>query len=145
MGTIRRPRRGSLAVWPRVRSKNETPRIRSWPSVAESKLLGFAGYKAGMTTIFITDNRKKSVTAGERIPVPVTVIECPPLRIASVRFYALPTPSAPETRVATEIFAGNDPLLTKKLPKHKKVSPDQAKAKLAKFKDKLSPFSFLFC
>ena len=43
------PRKGSVAFSPRKRVAKETPRIKAWPSNEEPKLLGLAGYKAGMT------------------------------------------------------------------------------------------------
>ena len=81
------PRRGTMQLWPRKRAKRETARVRSWPSVKETGLLGFAGYKAGMTHVLFTDNSKTSLTKGQEITSPVTIIECPPLKVASVRFY----------------------------------------------------------
>ncbi len=83
-----RPRRGSLAFSPRKRASSIVPRIRSWPDYeGEPKLLGFAGYKAGMTHVIIIDDRKNSPTYGEEIVVPVTVIECPPMKVMGIRVY----------------------------------------------------------
>ncbi len=83
-----RPRRGSLAFSPRKRASSIVPRIRSWPDYdGEPKLLGFAGYKAGMTHVIMIDDRKNSPTYGEEIVVPVTVIECPPLKVMGIRVY----------------------------------------------------------
>ena len=62
------------------------PRIKSWSNIAGAKLLGFAGYKAGMSHIRIRDN-STSTTKGQIISVPVTIIECPPLKPLSLRFY----------------------------------------------------------
>ncbi|MGM5480963.1 MAG: 50S ribosomal protein L3 [Nanobdellota archaeon] len=81
------PRHGSMQYWPRVRAKRQYPRIRSLPSSGTASLLGFAGYKAGMTQVVVRDNDKNSMTKGELISLPATVIECPPLRIASLRLY----------------------------------------------------------
>ncbi len=81
------PRRGSLRFWPRKRAKRAYARVRSWVKGNDARLLGFAGYKVGMTHIMITDNKKTSKTKGQDIRVPVTVIECPPIKVASVRFY----------------------------------------------------------
>jgi large subunit ribosomal protein L3 len=50
-------------------------------------LLGFAGYKVGMTHIIATDNKPTSLTKNEDIQIPVTVLECPPLKIAAVLVY----------------------------------------------------------
>jgi large subunit ribosomal protein L3 len=82
-----RPRRGSMAFSPRKRAKRIIPRIRAWPEGSEAKVLGFAGYKAGMTHVVMIDDRRNSPTYGEEIVVPVTVIESPPLRVAGVRAY----------------------------------------------------------
>ena len=81
------PRHGSMQVWPRKRANRPYPRIRSWLPTKETAPQGFAGYKVGMTHIMIVDNRAKSPSKGQEIAMPVTVIECPPLRIASARFY----------------------------------------------------------
>ncbi len=83
-----RPRRGSLAFSPRKRASRIVPRVRSWPDYeGEPKLLGFAGYKAGMTHVIMIDDRKNSPTYGEEIVVPVTVIECPPMKVLGIRVY----------------------------------------------------------
>jgi len=87
MGHIHRPRRGSLAFSPRKRAKSETPRISSWPTSDEPRLLGFAGYKAGMTHVMMIDDMPNSPTAGMTVSVPVTIIETPPLRVVAVRGY----------------------------------------------------------
>ena len=61
--------------------------VKSWVDLNQAKLLGFAGYKAGMTHITIKDNRSHSHTKGEQVVMPVTVIECPTLKILSLKFY----------------------------------------------------------
>lgn len=89
MPNVRMPRKGSMAYWPRKRASRIYPRIRQWSnqSFEKANLLGFAGYKVGMTHLLGTDNKKTSVTKDEEISMPVTVIECPPLKILSARFY----------------------------------------------------------
>jgi len=82
-----KPRAGSLAYAPRKRAKRETPRIHSWVDSGEVSLLGFAGYKAGMTNVLAIDNRKNSPTSGMEVFIPVTVIETPPMVVAAVRSY----------------------------------------------------------
>ena len=76
-----------MQFWPRVRSKLNYPRIRNWPGSKEAKILGFAGYKIGMTHTLINDNRQTSLTKGTDIFCPITVVECPPLKTTSIRFY----------------------------------------------------------
>ncbi len=101
MSDTKKPRKGSMAYWPRKRAKKSYPRIRGWSNKDFDKtiLLGFAGYKAGMTHIMGIDNKKTSPTTGEEICVPVTVIECPPIKIFCLRFYK---------KNAYGLFAAND-------------------------------------
>jgi large subunit ribosomal protein L3 len=87
MPTIRKPRSGSMQYWPRKRAKRHYTRVKSWAKIKEAKLLGFAGYKVGMTHAMITDNKKTSMTKNQEIFCPLTIIECPPLKSASIRFY----------------------------------------------------------
>ncbi len=75
-----------MQFWPRKRAKRIYPRTRSWPELDGTKLLGFAGYKVGMTQVSIRDNTN-SMTKGQIILVPATIIECPPLKPLSLRFY----------------------------------------------------------
>ena len=76
-----------MQFWPRVRAKYNYVRIRNWQITKETKPLGFAGYKVGMTHLMINDNRPHSLTKGTDIFCPITVVECPPLKTASIRFY----------------------------------------------------------
>lgn len=76
-----------MQVWPRKRAKREYARIRNWPESKEPRICGFSGYKVGMTHVIYTDNRKYSQTKGEDIVAPVTIIECPPLKVCGIRFY----------------------------------------------------------
>lgn len=89
MGNIRHPRHGSTQFWPRVRSAHSVARIRFWVPEPKAKLLGFVGYKAGMTHLQATDNRPKSLTKNETIFLPATIIECPPMTICGVAFYTM--------------------------------------------------------
>jgi large subunit ribosomal protein L3 len=90
MGQESRPRRGSLQFWPRKRADKVLPSV-NWKGISlansNKKLLGFIGYKVGMKSLFVKDNTADSMTKGKRIVVPATIIECPPLKILSVRFY----------------------------------------------------------
>lgn len=73
---------------PRKRAPSQVPRFASWPADGEApKLQGFAGYKAGMTHALMVDYRPKSLTTGQEVQVPVTVIETPPMKIAAIRVY----------------------------------------------------------
>lgn len=86
MGKTGGPRHGSMQFWPRKRAKRAYARVRSWPESKEPKALGFAGYKVGMAHAIVMDNRSTIKKKGE-LSYPVTILECPPLKVASVRFY----------------------------------------------------------
>lgn len=81
------PRSGSLAFVPKKRAKRIYPRISHWRNTDKLRISGFAGYKAGMFHVLIIDNKKGSPTKGEKISVPVTILDCPSLLILGVRFY----------------------------------------------------------
>ncbi len=87
MGNIRHPRRGSMQYWPRKRSRHSIARVRSWAEENKTKPLGFIGYKAGMTHLIITDNHPKSLTKGEQVMIPSTIIDCPPMTVLGIAFY----------------------------------------------------------
>jgi len=86
MASVTRPRSGSLQFWPRVRANRIYARVRRWANQDRDGILGFAGYKAGMTHVIITDT-EKTMTKGEKVTIPVTIIECPPMKPLSLRFY----------------------------------------------------------
>ncbi|MCS7097259.1 MAG: 50S ribosomal protein L3 [Candidatus Methanomethylicia archaeon] len=84
------PRRGSLAFAPRVRAKSIVPTIRSWVKV-ESKdvrILGFAGYKVGMTHVVTIENRPGTPMYGREVVRATTIIETPPLFVLGIRVYS---------------------------------------------------------
>jgi len=84
MAKTHHPRRGSLQYWPRKRARKIRPRINSWKAVEEVKLLGFLGYKAGMSHVIVKEKRGRKE---EEIFYPVTILECPPLKPLAIRFY----------------------------------------------------------
>ncbi len=83
------PRRGSLAYLPRKRAKHTVARIRFWPKITADtpRLLGFIGYKAGMTYVFTIEDRKRSPNFGKEVMRAVTIIETPPILICGIRTY----------------------------------------------------------
>ena len=83
------PKRGSLAYLPRGRVSRRIPRIRHWPvyNGKEPKVLGFAGYKAGLTHVIYIDNKKTSPQYGQEITSVATVIETPPMYVLGIRGY----------------------------------------------------------
>src|SRR4030066_1047281 len=84
------PRHGSLAYLPRKRAKKPLARIRYWPKIAADapKLLGFTGYKAGMTYVFTIEDRKRSPNFGKEVRGAATVVETPPIIICGIRTYS---------------------------------------------------------
>lgn len=105
MGRKQGPRKGSMQVWPRKRSHDFLPRTNWKPilsrlsntstkptisatnSSLKTNFLGFIGYKAGMASAFVKDNTADSMTKNKRIILPVTILECPSMKILAVRFY----------------------------------------------------------
>ena len=83
------PRHGSLAYLPRKRATHLLARIRFWPKIeAEApRLLGFVGFKAGMTHVFTIEDRKRSPDFGKEVIRPATVLETPPVLVCAVKAY----------------------------------------------------------
>jgi len=106
MGQRLAPRHGSMQVWPRKRAKSMVTRIRHWNPFSGKNIgvLGFAGYKAGMTHVIVAEQRTTKKSKGQDLFVPVTIIECPPIKTASIRFYKK-TPYG--MKIFSEILATN--------------------------------------
>jgi large subunit ribosomal protein L3 len=102
MPTRKSPRKGSLQFWPRKRVSKFLPSV-NWNAIKSNSSKGLKGsicYKAGMMSAYVKDNTPDSMTKGKKIAIPITILECPPLRIFSVRFYK-------NNQVAKEILAEN--------------------------------------
>lgn len=128
MPDTKRPRKGSMQYWPRVRAKKATPRVRSWKFGEKYKgLLGFAGYKAGMTHVVYEEDRKSSPNKGRDVFVPVTVLECPPMKIYSVKLY---TKTYHGFKAAEEFIVSKDKILKKTVTTPKEVKVEDIKKKL---------------
>jgi len=101
------PRHGSLAYLPRGRASHPNGRIRYWPEVEEGPvLLGFAGYKAGMSYVFMVEDRQRSPNFGKEIAYPVTIVEAPPMTICALRAYSKDNG---ELKTLTEAWASSLP------------------------------------
>ena len=87
MPRAHKPRSGTLQFWPRKRAKSENPRIRSWIELASTQLAGFAGYKVGMVQVSFLDKNVNARLKKQEGISPATIIECPPLKPFSIRFY----------------------------------------------------------
>ncbi len=125
MPTRKSPRKGSLQYWPRKRASKFLPSV-NWKAITSDsvkKLKGFICYKCGMKSCVVKDNTPNSMTKGKEITIPVTILECPPIKIFSIRFYK-------NKKVAVDILAEN---LEKDLKKKVKL-PKKAGKKLDEFK-----------
>lgn len=88
MPRVRSPKRGSRAFSPRKRAKNINGRVRFWPEArGDPHLLGFAGYKAGMTHAFVIEDRPNSPDFGMEMKNAATIIDVPPMTIVGIRGY----------------------------------------------------------
>jgi len=105
-------RSGSLQFYPRVRAKKVIPSV-NWKPVSKDGVgfLGFVGYKVGMVSVWAKDDTADSLTKNKKIAVPATVVECPAMKIYSVRFYK-------DGKVVRDIVVSND----KDLKKSVKIS-----------------------
>ncbi len=110
-----------MQYWPRTRAKRIYPRVRTTPPVQEAKPILFAGYKAGMSHVVVTDNRKNSITKGESVAMPITIIECPPLNILGVRLYTRTDTNA--LQAAKDILLSPSAQMKRKQPIPKKKTP----------------------
>ena len=84
MTDIRKPRRGSLAVRPRKRAKQHVKRFNAWPNVSDKAVLGFAGYKVGMTSVGWMEEKQGS-KKGMEVIGGATVLETPPMVVYGFR------------------------------------------------------------
>jgi len=108
--------KGSLQFYPRVRAGKVVPSV-NWRPVRKDGvgLLGFIGYKAGMVSVLVKDTTDDSMTKNKRIIVPASIIECPPMKIYSVRFYK-------NGKVSKDFIVMNDKELKSKVRVPKKAS-----------------------
>ena len=87
MPTRKSPRKGSLQFWPRKRASKFLPSV-NWSAISSEKgFKGFICYKAGMASAYVKESTPNSMTFGKNIFVPITILECPPMKILSIRFY----------------------------------------------------------
>ncbi|OIO41514.1 50S ribosomal protein L3 [Candidatus Pacearchaeota archaeon CG_4_9_14_3_um_filter_31_7] len=133
MPKISKPREGSLAYWPRKRTKKFLPRV-NWDNLSpvalknnKKGLLGFICYKSAMVSVLVKDNTQHSMTKGKNIIVPCSILSCPPIKIFSLRFYK-------DGKVISEINVSNDKELKKKLKLTKKQINVEEKIKELKEK-----------
>lgn len=137
MPKIHKPRAGSLQYWPRKKAAKVLPSA-NFKAISKKhsnpSLIGFIGYKVGMNTAIVKDLTEHSKTKGKEIILPVTIIECPPMKILSIRFYK-------NSRVSKEITADNlDKELTGKIKIAKKEKQQKFKEKITEVEKKIDEF-----
>jgi large subunit ribosomal protein L3 len=88
MSKLSKPRHGSLGFLPRKKAEKPYFSARSWIRKDGKVLLGFAGYKAGMTQLFAVDKRKNSPSFETTLAIAGTIIECPPIHVFGIRGYS---------------------------------------------------------
>ncbi len=125
MPNKRFPRSGSMQFWPRKKAKRLYPKKRSWNIPGKEGPLGFAAYKVGMTHIM---TREKHGRKMENVFHAVTILECPQLKVASIRLYKEVDQAL---KLADEIMGPADKELKRKL----KISKNNKDAKSIKPED----------
>ncbi len=109
-------RSGSLQFYPRVRAKKVIPGVNWKPLDKEGVgFMGFVGYKVGMISVLAKDTTEHSMTKGKKIVVPATLVECPSMKIYSVRFYK-------GGKVFKDVAVSNDKALKKSIKVGKKAA-----------------------
>jgi len=138
------PRRGSSGLRPRKRAEEILPTPRSWPIVnfENPTLLGFIGYKVGMTHVYMIDNTKGSDNFGKEIFVPSTIIETPPILPLAIKAYGIT--SKGESASITEYWANipSDIHLERRI-RNIKTNTEKQGAFLNKIKDNINNLLFL--
>jgi large subunit ribosomal protein L3 len=137
------PKRGSLAFLPRGRAARQVGRIRFWPEidVETPTLLGFAGYKAGLTHVFMVNDTPGSSDFGKEVARTATVIEVPPVIVCAIRAY---TKNPYGLQSFTEAWAKEPPKdLERVLTPPKNHDPEQAFKKMEENLDKIVEFRLL--
>ena len=96
MPKTHKPRAGSLQFWPRKRARKILPRVNWSPLENRYKnlningmagMLGFICYKVGMESVIVNDLKQTSMTKGQELFMPISLVEIPPQKILSIRLY----------------------------------------------------------
>lgn len=137
MAKLENPRHGSMQFWPRRRAKKVIPKVRSWAKAQPNKLNAFLGYKVGMCTIIARDKGATSLTKGMDVAIPATILECPPLKLASIRCYS--TNEEGSLVLKSEVVVSDEKVLSKS-----KIKPSTQKnisQKIEELKNNIDGFS----
>jgi large subunit ribosomal protein L3 len=136
MPKIHKPRAGSLQYWPRKRAAKVLPsaNFKAISKKHPNSLLGFIGYKVGMKTALVKDLTEHSQTKSKEIIIPVTILECPPMKILSIKFHK-------NDNISTEIIADNlDKELKSKIKVAKKEKQQKFKERISEIEKKIDEF-----
>ncbi len=108
-------RSGSLQFYPRKRARKFLPSV-NWKAIKsdEVNFLGFIGYKVGMVSVCVKDKTENSMTKNKAIVVPATILECPEMKIYSVRFYK-------NGVVMKDVVVSNEKILKRKVKVPKEI------------------------
>ncbi|NIP66526.1 50S ribosomal protein L3 [Candidatus Bathyarchaeota archaeon] len=136
------PRRGSLAYLPRGRAARPVPRIRHWPEAEEGPiLLGFTGYKAGMTHIFYVEDREGSPQFGKEVIHSATVLDVPPVTVCALKAYVR---GQSGLQTFTEAWMKEPPKdLNRVLTLPENPDPEKALEKMEENLDRITEFRLL--
>jgi large subunit ribosomal protein L3 len=128
MGKISKPKASALQYWPRKRAERMIPNV-NWNAIKrDSGLMGFIGYKVGMASAYVKDDTADSMTKGKKIIIPVTIMECPEMKIYSVRFYK-------NGIVSKELVFANEKELKRVVKVPKQISKVEDLQKITDFDD----------
>ncbi|MBS7619463.1 50S ribosomal protein L3 [Candidatus Bathyarchaeota archaeon] len=136
MPRVRWPKRGSLSYSPRKRAKTIKGRIDYWPEVSgPPQLLGFIGYKVGMTHVFVINDRERSPDFGKEVMYAASVIDAPPLIIGGIRAYE---DGEDGLKAFTEVWAEKIPEnIKKRIESSALKSKSKKTGDLVAFKDRI--------
>ncbi len=131
-----RPRRGSMAYYPRKRARSIVARVRTWVDVGRPQLLGFAGYKVGTLHVVRLEDNPNSPLYGQEVSKVATVIEVPPLLVLAVRAYER-TPYG--LKSIAEVWASELPKdLERVFTPPKESTRQEQERKLSEVRDRIS-------
>jgi len=131
------PKRGSLSYSPRKKARNANGRVSFWPTLdKEPGLVGFAGYKAGMTHLFYIEDRERVPEYGQEIKSAATVIDTPPMLVIAVRAYKK---TYEGLEAMTEAWMANQPKdLYRRIPFTTDPNPAEKLAEIQKSLEKVA-------
>ncbi len=127
MGKKHKPRSGSIAFYPRKRAKRELATFTTFAKTEEktAKPMNFVGFKVGMVQLAGKNEHPKSVTVGQEIVVPATILEVPPVKIFGIRAY---TKNARHLEALSDVLADKpDKFLRKKIATFKQTHSKKKK------------------